>query len=255
VSDVKKSKRAAPIQPDERRPTKEMAPHKGARPAAEIPTYDGARKTDAMPRRRRGQRDRVKEAFKPETGRRSRSTKEVDLADQKPRRRSAGRAGAGAEQYIRLRIRVRKGRLSVVDSHLVDGPLGQVTGFPGSHAYEVTLDGRLLHAGALPDLGVQRSFPNLHGPPLERGHYITERDTYEFAARLPADEVTSKTIGKIAIRLLRVKEETGAARLAENPLSEQFERELRPVAELVGLPRTVLPAAIEKRGARTPNVQ
>ena len=65
----------------------------------------------------------------------------------------------------------------------------------------------------------------------------------------------STRVGKIAIRLLRVKEETGAARLAENPLSEQFERELRPVPELVGLPRTVLPAAIEKQGARTPNVQ
>jgi hypothetical protein len=57
--------------------------------------------------------------------------------DQRPRRRRGGES----EQYIRLRIRVRNGRLSVVDSHLVDGPLGQVTGFPGSHAYEVTLDG------------------------------------------------------------------------------------------------------------------
>ena len=33
----------------------------------------------------------------------------------------------------------------------------------------------------------------------------------------------------------------------------QFERELRPIAELVGLPDSVLPEAIEKRGARTPS--
>jgi hypothetical protein len=244
-----KAKRAATIKHDERRPTKEPVPSKGSRqPAAEVPTYDGPQKTKKVPKRSRGKRDRIKAAFKPEKGRRPRAGENADRGEQRPRRRRSG----DEEQYVRLRIRVRNGRLSVVDSHLVDGPLGQVTGFPGSNAYEVTLGDELLHAGALPDLGVQRSFPNLKGPPEQRGHYFTERDVFEFYARLPAAAVTRKTLGEITVRLLRVKEEAQADRVGEVPLSTQFEREVRPVAELVGLPESALPQAIDKRGARTP---
>jgi hypothetical protein len=160
----------------------------------------------------------------------------------------------GAEQYVRLRLRVRGDRLSVVDSHLVDGPLGQVAGFPGANAYEVTLGDRLLHAGALPDLGVQRSFVNPEGPAEQRRHFVTERDVYEFVARVPANEVTPETLGELRVTLHRVKEEARAPRLTAEPLGRQFERQLRPVAELVGLPESVLPAAIEERGGRTPAV-
>ena len=100
---------------------------------------------------------------------------------------------------------------------------------------------------------MQRSFANLGGPPRQHGHYFTERTTYEFSARLPADAVTRETIGEIAVRLHRVKEEARTDQLGEAPLAMQFARELRPIAELVGLPDSVLPEAIERRGGRTPS--
>lgn len=254
---MKKAKRTAAIRRDEKRPSKMAVPPEGAdTPEGEIPTYRGPTKTDKMPKPTKGRRaDQVKPPFESAKVRRPRkASKEVDFGDQQPRRtRAGGRSSAGREQYVRLRVRVRNGRLSIVDSHLVDGPLGQATGFPGGNAYEVTLGDRLLHAGALPDLGVQRSFPNPQGPPGQHGHYLTERSVYEFMARVPADEVTPDTIGKIAVRLHRVKEEAGADRIGDAPLGEQFEREMRPVAELVGLPDSVLPEAIERRGGRTPN--
>ena len=131
---------------------------------------------------------------------------DVPLEDQIARS-SREKSATRWEQYIRLRIRVHNDRLSIIDSHLVDGPLSQTRGFSAANAYEVTLGDRLLHAGALPDLGVQRSFVNPAGPPEQRGHYFTERPTYEFIARLPADEVSRETIGKIAVRLYRVKDE------------------------------------------------
>ena len=243
-----KGKRAAAVKHDESRPTKEATTRKGPRQvAAEIPTYDGPRKTHKAPNRRGGKGERTKEKF--EGAGRPSADKDEDRGEQRPRRRRGG-----DEHYIRLRIRVSKGRLSVVDSHLVEGPLGQVSGFPGSNAYEITLDDELLHAGALPDLGLQRSFPNLKGPVVERGHYFTERDVFEFYARLPAEAVTRKTLRKITIRLLRVKEEAQADRVGEMPLSEQFEREMRAVAELVGLPESALPSATDKRGGRTPRL-
>lgn len=172
--------------------------------------------------------------------------------DQVPRSDRRTHAPTRGEQYIRLRVRVRDGRLSIADSHLVDGPLGQTTGFPGSHAYEVVAGDRLLHAGSLPDLGVQRSFVNPEGPPEERGHHFTERSAVEFVARVPAHEVTPETIGRIAVRLYRVKEEARADRLGTASLGAQFQRQIRQVAELVGLPESALPEAIEARGDRSP---
>jgi hypothetical protein len=52
--------------------------------------------------------------------------------EQPPRTGGGGRnrADSPGEQYVRLRVRLRGDQLTVLDSHLVDGPLGQVTGFP-----------------------------------------------------------------------------------------------------------------------------
>jgi hypothetical protein len=251
---VKKTRRTATIRRDETRPSKMAVPPEGGADAAEaqIPSYRGQSKTEKMPKPRR--RAKVKERFELTKIRRPRkSSKEVDFGDQKPRgTRRRGGSSPEREQYVRLRIRVNRGRLSIVDSHLVDGPLGQAASFPGGNAYEVTLGDRLLHAGALPDLGVQRSFPDLQGPPEQRGHYLTEQSVFEFMARVPAAELTPETIGEIAVRLHRVKEEAYADRIGDAPLAEQFAREMRPVAELVGLPDSVLPEAIERRGGRTP---
>jgi hypothetical protein len=178
-------------------------------------------------------------------------TPEGEFGDQQPRR--PGRAGTRGqrEQYVRMRMRVRDGRLRVVDSHLVDGPLGQANALSGGNIYEVSLGDRLLHAGSLPDLGVQRSFVNPAGPPEERGHHLAERPVVEFMARVPAEELTPDTIGRISVRLHRVKEPVVGARAGAAPLEAQFERQVRPIAQLVGLPSSVLPEEIEARGART----
>jgi hypothetical protein len=162
-----------------------------------------------------------------------------------------GPAGGAGERYVRLRMRVRGDRLSVVDSHLVDGPLSQSTSFQGTNAYEVTYQDRLLHAGTIPDLGMQRSFPNPEGPADQRGHHLAPREVFEFSARVPADEVTAGTIGGIRVALHQVQEPTSAPRLAAAPLADQFEGRMRPVAELVGLPESALPERIEARGGTT----
>jgi hypothetical protein len=252
---VKKTKRTPTIRRDEKRPSKMAVPPEGGAGDAEaqIPSYRGPSKTEKKPKP--GRRGKVKGRFDPrKVARPRKSSKEVDFGEQKPRgRRRVGGSSPEREQYVRLRIRVNRGRLSVVDSHLVDGPLGQTTAFPGGNAYEVTLGDRLLHAGALPDLGVQRSFANPQGPPEQRGHYLTEQRVFEFTARVPAAELTPETIGQTAVRLHRVKEETRVDRIGDAPLAEQFAREMRPVAELIGLPESVLPDAIEKRGGRTPS--
>jgi hypothetical protein len=261
---TKSTRRGSVQRLDANRPSKTEAPAAGTRVTAAAsettpPAYSGAAKTDRAPRGRAaaGRTGAAKGRVAPGATRRPRRTAgEPDLADQvaKPVRRRRGGAAAadGPEQYVRMRIRVRGERLSVVDSHLVDGPLRQTTAFMGANAYEVSLGDRLLHAGGLPDLGVQRSFVDPDGPPEQRGHHFTERSVYEFNARVPAHVITPETIGRITVRLHRIKDQARTDRLGAAPLAVQFEREVRPVAELVGLPASVLPEAIEERGARTP---
>jgi len=256
---MKKIKRGTTLRGDDSRPTKPIPPTgKGARSRAgeaAVPSYDGPEKTDKMPSRNPRRAGPTKAALKPGTVPSPAGSNDVPLQDQIARP-SGGRSKSDAsrEQYIRIRIRVRNDRLSVIDSHLVDGPLVQTKRFSGTNAYEVTVGDQLLHAEALPDVGVQRSFVNPSGPPEQRGHYFTERPIYEFVARVPANEVSRETIGKMAVRLYRLKDEARTDRLGSAPLAQQFERQLRQVAELVGLPASVLPEAIEERGGRTPSV-
>ena len=215
-----------------------------------VPPYAGPAKDDPERTAASGaeQAGHTKPAFH-RAPRPRRSTADVHRPDQL----AAGvrRAGDPAEQYVRLRIRVRGDRLSVVDSHLVDGPLGQSATFHGEHAYDVTYQDRLLHAGMVRDVGMQRSFPSQDGPEEMRGHHLAPREVYEFSARVPASEVTADTIGGIRVRLHRVEEPASTDRLRSAPLEAQFEGQVSPVAELVGLPDSVLPEAIAARGGRT----
>jgi hypothetical protein len=257
---MNKTKRRHAVQIDDRRPSKPQSPEAGKRAQAatdDAPAYDGPKKTQKPPTRNA----RGAGVAKPTAGQVQRpraSARPAEFGDQMPPRKrraaSSSGGGSGAEQYIRLRVRVRGDRLTVLDSHLVDGPLSQTQVFATANAYEVTVGDRLLHAGELPDLGLQRSFVNPDGPPEEHGHHFTERPVYEFTARVPAHEVTPETISKIAVRLHRIKEEARTDRLGTELLVAQFPREVRPVAELIGLPESVLPAAIEARGGRTPSV-
>jgi hypothetical protein len=168
------------------------------------------------------------------------------------RPRSGTGYGRPAEQYVRLRVRVRGSRLTVLDSHLVDGPLMAPTALHGAAVYEVTVGDRLVFAAAIPDLGQeQRSFPNLEGPPDQRGHHFTERLSAEFSVRIPAAELTAETIGAVQVRLHRLAGPVSGVRVGALPLGAQLRERVEPVAELAGLPESVLPEAIEARGGRT----
>jgi hypothetical protein len=241
----------APAQPaTDSRPTKPL-PGETAHHRAGVQPFNGPAKGPG-PNPHAAARDvrRAKDAFDGTTaGSPTRADVRSDRPDQRPLGGPADRHPG--EQYVRLRIRVRGDRLTVIDSHLVDGPLSQPTTFHATSAYDVTYQDRLLHAGTVPDLGLQRSFPNPEGPAGQHGHHLTPREVSEFSARIPAAEVTPETIAGIRVRLHRVEEATSAPRLTAAPLAVQFEGRITPTAELVGLPESVLPEAIDARGART----
>jgi len=88
---------------------------------------------------------------------------------------------------------------------------------------------------------IYRSFPNLQGPPDQRGHHLTERATSEFSVRIPAEELTSETIGMVQVRLHRLVEPASGVRVGAQSLGAQLHERVEPVAELIGLPESVLP--------------
>lgn len=179
-----------------------------------------------------------------------------NFADQVPRRPTRPTAGEGAasprEQYVRITVHVAGDRLRVTDSHLVDGPLAQPLSFTGAAVYELSVGERMLYAASLPDIGVQRSFVDPANHPQRQGHFITERQTYDFHARVPAQLLKAKTLSSLRLTLHRIKEPLHADCMDDRRLAVQFEKRVRPIAELTGLPPSVLPGAIDRRGGRTP---
>lgn len=140
-------------------------------------------------------------------------------SQERPDQEPVRRRGGSAEQYVRLRVRVNDGELSIVGSHVVDGPLAQTAAFQGGYAYEVTEGDRLLHAGSIPDLGVVRSFAYPEGTLEQQRHHTYELSTYEFDARVPADALQRAALPKIAVVLYRVKERAPARAMPAQPLS------------------------------------
>ena len=163
---------------------------------------------------------------------------------QQPPHGGSAAASAGGEYYVRLTVRVDHGALSVVDSHVVEGPLAQTTTFHGPFAYEVTDGGRLLHAGSIPDLGTVRAFADMDGTPEQHRHHTYQLDTYEFDVRVPAAALREAALSNVAIVLHRVKAPdeiaTPAATLAAAPLAVQRSETFREIGRVVGIPAHLL---------------
>jgi hypothetical protein len=174
-----------------------------------------------------------------------------DYPDQTPPQRRTRRPPEGPPGYVRFQIHVDDGNLSVAGSHYVDSPLMLPPAIDGGYAYEVTDGSRLLHADALPDLGVSRSFANPSGSQAQQRHHIERQASYDFNVRVPAAELDPASLANLDIVLYRVKERAPERVLhAAAPLGVQMERELREVSRLSGITEDALPA--ELRRARRP---
>lgn len=180
-------------------------------------------------------------------GRRSGSGRSQDeLEDQIARRGSRGAGSSDAPRgYVRLRVHVEDGEMSIIDSHLVDSELAMPATIHGEHAYEVALGDRLLHADTIPDLGIVRGFAHPQGTPEQQRHHTYRETSYDFDVRVPASELTPQALPNIEIALYRTKDRAPTRRLTETaPLGVQFERELREVARLSGIPGDALPSSL-----------
>lgn len=141
------------------------------------------------------------------------------------------------EGYVRLRLRVRDGEMEVVGAKAVEGPLVE-SKLQGALAYEATLGSKRVAAGAIPDVGERRSFPDPKGKGELAGHHVEQLRTYEVNVRVPKEQVSAAALPRLEIALYRMKEELPETRpdmLAAGPIGAQFERELREVGRMKGI--------------------
>jgi hypothetical protein len=175
-------------------------------------------------------------------------------AHEPPDQQRPQRGEGSGEQYLRLRVRVDDGQLSIVDSHLVDGPLAQTTAFQGRFAYEVTDGRRLLHAGSIPDLGTVRGFAHPNGTLEQQRHHTYELSTYEFDARAPVALLRTANLANVSIALYRVKQQAGPdaphPQLSGESLGVQREMQLREIGRVVRLPDAALPSDLQLQPPR-----
>jgi hypothetical protein len=170
-----------------------------------------------------------------------------------PRRtKPTGRGGKQAKVgYVRLRVLVQNGELSVVGAKFVEGPLAPMETLHPGLAYEMTLGSRRVAAGAIVDAGQWRSFPDPLGRPELQGHHITEVPSYEIAVRVPAQELTMSALSKARITLYRWRGTGPAAPVAGRSLKAQLKGRVDTIATLNGirLGRLSKKAQAELRGA------
>jgi hypothetical protein len=175
----------------------------------------------------------------------------------------------GGEYYVRLTIQVDNGNLSIVDSHVVEGPLAQTTAFHGPFAYEVTDGSRLLHAGSIMDLGTVRAFADPEGTLEQHRHHTYQLMSYEFDVRVPAAALRDVALSNVAIALYRVKvpDHVGSQAniLSEASLVSQRGEGLREIGRVTGIAEHFLtpdlrqeeprPAADRSRGIKSRDAQ
>lgn len=138
--------------------------------------------------------------------------------------------------YVRLRLQVRDGDVSVLGAKAVEGPLVEPK-LQGALAYEATLGKKRIAAGAIPDVGEKRSFPAPKAKGEQATHFVTPLETYEINVRVPKDEVTLEKLPRLEVALYRMKEDVPRvhrAALLDAPLAVQFEKQVREVGRLKG---------------------
>jgi hypothetical protein len=159
------------------------------------------------------------------------------------------RGAAPEKGYLRIRVRVEGGELSVEHIRAVEGPMVTNEALHGDLAYEVTIGGRRISSGAIPDVGMMRSFPPREPAEGQEGHFFTPATSYEFVVRVPKEAVSLRSLPRLNVTLFRIKEPVPATEGPE-PLGDRFPKELHEVGRIRGIRLQQLPQHAQAEARR-----
>lgn len=153
--------------------------------------------------------------------------------------------------YVRLRVHVENGEMSVQDIVPVDGPLIAHEPLHGDLAYEVIVGGKRVASGSIPDAGVMRSFPPQQPAPGQEGHHFTPATSFDFLVRVPKDAASESKFRRMQIPLYRIKQAPLPSTEGPELLGERFEKELREIGRIRGVLVDDLPQPARAQARRT----
>jgi hypothetical protein len=223
-----------------------MKTGRGIQPVVDNPKLPLMSDTPPRPRSIKGKILLMAEEPKPDTGKQKRMSAFRKAAavrapkvrpDQKEANLTRAETAQQPEGYVRLRLRITDGEMSVVGAKAVEGPLVEPK-LQGALAYEVTVGQKRVAAGGIPDVGERRSFPDPEGKGEMSGHHVEELKTYEVNVRVPKEQVSAAELPRLEIALYKMKEELPEPRvdrLPAGPIGAQFARELREVGRMKGI--------------------
>lgn len=148
---------------------------------------------------------------------------------------------------VRLRLRVNRGRISVIGAHVVPGAITVPDRLEYGLAYEVADGNRLIAAGSVPDVGQRRSYPDPQGREGLEGHHLEELESFELNVRLPQKAFTARSLPRLRVTLFRMKERPEGALVRTQSLFKQFPNQLRSIAELRGISLTEMPMPLQNQ--------
>jgi hypothetical protein len=198
------------------------------------------------PKQAKGTRNRMT-PFRPLKNQGKRQAPARGYPDQEPpkppgrARTASGGSGKAKKGYIRLRVLVEDGILSVAGAKFVEGPLAETNSLHPGLAYEVTLGSRRIASGGVADGGVWRSFPDPLGRPGLQGHHITAVPYYEITVRIPVQKLSISALSKAQITLYRWRGTGPAVAVAGQPLKAQLKAGMETIATLKGIRMSRLP--------------
>lgn len=171
----------------------------------------------------------------------------ADQEPPKPPRGSDGGSGKSRARdgYVRLRVQVEDGALSVVGAKFVEGPLAPSATITAGLAYEVAIGARQIAAGDIVDAGTWRSYPDPENRPGMQGHHLTQLSSYEIAVRIPASELSASALAKAQITLYRWHGKEPVAFEAGRSMKAQLAGKVETVATLKGIRLASLPKAAQ----------
>lgn len=149
----------------------------------------------------------------------------------------AGLAGGQTkESYVRLRLSVDdQGKVSVLGTSEVPGPLADPEPLHGGLAYEVTVGSQHLAVGSIPDPGVRRAFPPQKETPEVSGHFVVPVPSYEFTARVPRAALSTAALPNLHVAVYRLDGSQVIQPVIGKPLQTQFPHLVQEVARLPGI--------------------
>ena len=157
--------------------------------------------------------------------------------------------GSAASSYVRLRVLLREGQLTVEQVWMVKGVLTQPPELFGPFVWEVRLDDRRIAMGDIADMGEERGSFDPKDP--KRGHRIVKTSEAEIPIRI-AGNWTAKSLARAELFLSESKLRINRQRPADQPLHIQWPRELRLIAHLRGLaPKQMRPKPRPKQSQKT----